>query len=510
MSRFSREDVGGVARSQSSRRRFLQGGGVALGGLAVAGVPRAAAAGGLPQAGGADPGAAERRGRTRFGIGYETWFMPGLGVFWTSPEAIPVLGRYRSDDPAVITQHAKWIMDAGIDFVLIDWSNNLGGNWSNGTAGQIIAGTQAVFQTYATLPRHPQITLLLGLDNGQVGTPNFNAQIQLITERYLQNAAYRSMLVEHDGKPLLTVYTGPTFSPPPVYRSDTFTVRMMAAYFETTLNPGGAWTWVDRVPIVNGAFTLVSDFAATGLNGWSVDPAWRLTQGKTSGLTFATCQTASGSQQTGTITSPSFAIDQDVLTFNAVGVDPSPVINPSAGSRNLFFLRDAGTKEELRFAEPPGSPDTFTLTQWDVRDLSGRQVVFQAVNGNTGGFLGFFGLAQQRGEQMAAPFGLPGQTGYRAPDAYPRVSGGYWMRFMSTAFDYEPEFVIVQQWNEFQAVDQYSPELSNDIEPTVVSQLAGADSDGWGSYYLDLTTEVIRQYRQGVSFPQVQLDTRYP
>jgi len=32
----------------------------------------------------------------------------------------------------------------------------------------------------------------------------------------------------------------------------------------------------------------------------------------------------------------------------------------------------------------------------------------------------------------------------------------------------------------------------------------------WGSYYLDLVTELSKQYRSGVGFPAVMLDTRYP
>ncbi len=69
---------------------------------------------------------------------------------------------------------------------------------------------------------------------------------------------------------------------------------------------------------------------------------------------------------------------------------------------------------------------------------------------------------------------------------------------------------MIQQWNEFSAPDQYGIEESNDIEPTNITTLAGTHSDGWGTYYLNLTTELISQYRQGSAFPGVMLDTRYP
>lgn len=499
------------------RRSLLRAAGLAVGaGVAVdvSGMTRAKAA---PAA----PPRASRRA-TKFGIGYETWFVPGVtSVDWTSPEAKPVLGFYRSDDPAVITQHAKWITRSGIDFILVDWSNNLGGNWTNGIADAIIAATDKLFEVYATLAAHPQVTLLLGLDNGQVGTTNFNAQIDLITQHYLNNSTYSRMLVQHDGKPLLSVYTGPTFQPPSAYTSDTFTVRMMGAYMETTLNPTGAWSWLDRVPVVNGPVTLISDFASDGLSGWNADPAWRITTGTTNttfpdpppSVSYATMQPASGaSQQTGTITSPPFVISEDAITFKAIGTDPIPTLDTtiSTGSRNLFFLKDAATGEVLRSAEPSQTTAAFAMRQWSVRELRGRNVVFQAVNASSAAWIGFFGLAQQRNEQIAAAFSNAGQTGFLAPDAYPRNSGGYFMRFMDMVFGYEPEIAIIQQWNEFNAPDQYSPALSNDIEPTVVTKLAGDQSDGWGNYYLNLTTEVIEQYRKGLAVPRAALDTRYP
>ena len=60
------------------------------------------------------------------GMYYETWFGPppaniwGLNCNWGTPK----LGKYESADPKIIDQHTEWMVDAGIDFVCIDWSNN--------------------------------------------------------------------------------------------------------------------------------------------------------------------------------------------------------------------------------------------------------------------------------------------------------------------------------------------------------------------------------------------------
>jgi len=61
----------------------------------------------------------------RVGIAYTTWLREG---FWNPDDVwtFPTIGPYRSDDRSVIRQHATWLADAGVDFIWIDWSNNLG------------------------------------------------------------------------------------------------------------------------------------------------------------------------------------------------------------------------------------------------------------------------------------------------------------------------------------------------------------------------------------------------
>ena len=40
---------------------------------------------------------------------------------------IPVLGMYSSFHPGVARQHAFWMVEAGVNCILVDWSNNLWG-----------------------------------------------------------------------------------------------------------------------------------------------------------------------------------------------------------------------------------------------------------------------------------------------------------------------------------------------------------------------------------------------
>lgn len=517
-------------RSQLGRRTFLLGSAAAGGAVVATTAPLPARAAEAARV--ADLGPAARRRdqaspgrRTRIGIGYETWFD---AVGWTRPEAEPVLGRYSSQDRSVIRQHATWMTYAGLDHVLVDWSNNLGGNWLNGTAEKIIAGTDTLLQVYAAMAARdrPDVTLLLGLDDGSVDTDHFRAQVERIKEKYLRDPAYRRLLVQHDGKPLLTIYTGARPTPPPTWHDDDFTVRWMGAYREIVLNPGGQWSWLDRVAYANGAEHPIADFASDALKGWTSTGAWTVSTFKTHqalrldiSTTAATTKPGEGAdQKTGTLTSPAFTVTQRAISFNAIGFDMSSGADlTSLAQRNVFLLRDAKTNAILRHTTPPGDEDRFYPRQWNVGDLVGRSVRFQAVNNSTAGgstgWMGFTGPVQQRAEQMTA---VVSNGGNEAPGAYlnwdrhNRNSGANLVEMIAQAFVYEPELLLVQQWNEFGRPDQYSVAGSNDIEPTRVTRLAGAESDGWGYYYLKLVRDLVDQYRRGRAFPAVSLDTRYP
>jgi hypothetical protein len=465
------------------------------------------------------------RRHTQIGIGYETWFD---AVGWTRPEAEPILGRYSSLDEKVIRQHASWITYAGIDHIIVDWSNNLGANWTNGTAEKIIAGTDKLFDVYSTMraSERPQITILVGIDNGKAGTTNFQAQIEQIKTKYLDDARYKGLLVRHEGRPLLTIYTGARTTAPPSWSDQAFTVRWMGAFREIVLNPGGQWSWVDRLAYANGPETPISTFDSTQFAGWSADSSWRVGTVKTQPAfnisldqIIATSEPVNGAgQSTGKLTSPVLTITERFLSFNAIGFDMSAGADLSTlEGRNVYLLKDAATGQILRTATPPGDPTRMYVRQWNVGDLMGRRVVFQAVNNSSaGGGLGWFGfsaLVQQRPEQVTAVVANGGNEApgsYANWDSHNRNSGAYLVEMMAGAFKIEPEFLVIQQWNEFGRPDQYGVASSNDIEPTKITRLAGSDSDGWGFYYLKLVRDIVDQYRAGAAFPSVALDTRYP
>ena len=66
------------------------------------------------------------------------------------------------------------------------------------------------------------------------------------------------------------------------------------------------------------------------------------------------------------------------------------------------------------------------------------------------------------------------------------------------AFKYKPHFLFVDQWNEFEPPDQYNTNLSNDMEPTLMTEKDDPRPSSWGFYYFDLTREEIAAYHRAL------------
>lgn len=314
--------------------------------------------------------------RHAVGMEYEPWFSP-LNLHWQSAEAVPLLGRYSSADTAVLRQHALWLDRAGIDFVLVDWSNNLWGKtaWAQRAPNvdQIVANTTVLLHTYAAMRAQglptPQVTLLLGLDNGpHTTTTALNEEMAWIDQHYVRNPRYRGLWVRYRGKPLLLLFNGggPAVltGQPPVSTAH-FTVRWMASQLQANhLQTAGYWSWMDG----------------------SVHP---------------------------------------VLTGHA------------------------------------GRPEALTVTP--------------------------------------AFFGSGGWTGSQALG---RLGGTTYLREFAVARRDRPRFLLINQFNEFAGqsrsaavhVDTYTEQLSDDIEPTSLSDCGYASCGGWGFYYLNLTRALVRMY----------------
>lgn len=206
------------------------------------------------------------------GLAYTTWHQttawdrvgqpnhekrPWKGV-WGTPE----LGFYRSDDPAVIRRHAEWIAGAGVDFIFVDWSNNVNHTPGGSSKGHqfIEDSTTRLLEEYAVLERRPRVVIMLGtaghpeaLTDGRL--PRKADQVH---RDYVQNPRFRPLMQDYLGKPLLMVYTStPTpygIKAPPQWNDARFTVRWVTGFLTeqrgllgpNKLSKLGYWSWEDR------------------------------------------------------------------------------------------------------------------------------------------------------------------------------------------------------------------------------------------------------------------------
>jgi hypothetical protein len=182
---------------------------------------------------------------------------PWKGV-WGEPE----LGYYRSDDVAVIRKHAAWMSSAGVDFIFLDWSNNVDHTPGGKSKGhQFIEDTTTkLLEEYDALKQSPRIVIMLGTAGHPEGLTDGRLQKKAdqVHREYVQNPRFRPLMQDYLGKPLLMIYTDtPTpygIKSPPQWDDPRFTVRWVTGYLteqrglrDAQLRSRlGYWSWEDR------------------------------------------------------------------------------------------------------------------------------------------------------------------------------------------------------------------------------------------------------------------------
>ncbi len=245
----------------------------------------------------AGPKVKERDASQRLvGISYHTWFPP---VHWNETWGRPVLGHYDSADEFTIRQHALWFLEAGVDFLILDWSNNLHAADSP-ELQQIEAATQKVVDVYAGFDKGPKLAFLLGIDSDPANLENgaLQRKADQVYDTFIANPRYAKRMQTYQDKPLLLIYVG-TPSPwqdrLPPWDDARFTVRWLTAFLSdqpALLSPQGAcslgyWSWWERTPQPYTVFegrpeSMALSAAYTGPGGWKDDAA----RGRRDGQTF--------------------------------------------------------------------------------------------------------------------------------------------------------------------------------------------------------------------------------
>jgi hypothetical protein len=213
---------------------------------------------------------------------------------WRRVWGTPELGFYSSSDRAVIRQHAAWIQDAGVDFVWVDWSNNIDyipGKTENLVGQSIIERSTAVlFQEYAALESRPKISIFLGVTGAHdaVADGRLQRKADQVYDQYVSHPKYGPMLQEYLGKPLLVVYADTPscrHDGLPDWNDDRFTVRWMTGFVteqhslqgKGLISKYGYWSWEERgkqtVTIHEGSPESIVVVASWRMQGTGPDDA---------------------------------------------------------------------------------------------------------------------------------------------------------------------------------------------------------------------------------------------
>ncbi len=239
------------------------------------------------------------------GMAYTLWMDQ---QHWRNSWGKPQLGSYDSRDRRVIRQHAEWLADAGVDFVWLDWSNNINydpsKSWKGGRQDLIEDATAILFDEYTRLEKRPKISIFIGVTGRPeaVNDGRLQKKADQVYEMYAANPRYRPLLQDHLGKPLLVVYVN-TPSPwqkgVPNWDDERFTVRWMTGYVtqqkglinRDRVSKYGYWSWEDRgmqsYSIFDGNPEAMVVCAATREQAKAGEPNHIPAEGRCEGVTFS-------------------------------------------------------------------------------------------------------------------------------------------------------------------------------------------------------------------------------
>ena len=170
------------------------------------------------------------------------WFGGEFNCTWGEP----AIGYYLDDDPAAIDQHTDWLVWAGVDAVLFDWTNNCGSN----NLG-VERGTYAFCDRQAVRKRAGKPFVRYAVHTGQcMGTgpgcsiPEGPLMPQKVDQVYNDLLVKRDpdLYFKHEGKPLVCVGFLPQCEA--IVRAKFAKEKRFTVRFLTIFNNGkDVWGW---------------------------------------------------------------------------------------------------------------------------------------------------------------------------------------------------------------------------------------------------------------------------
>ncbi len=221
-------------------------------------------------------------------IEWEPWFTQ-LNCGWQTANGQPIVGYYDSFNLDVLRQHCIWMVEAGINLLIVDWTNNLWDkkhfNERSPGVDELIKATGATLEAYYNLAKEgipvPKLILLPGLNNGpSAAMTAINEQQRFAYDSWVKPGKYKDLWFEYEGKPLIITFnagglgaiTGATEPPD----ESQWTIRYMTSQLQDSdMGAKGYWSWMDGamdpVPTINQkgeveALTVTPAFFCGG--GW--------------------------------------------------------------------------------------------------------------------------------------------------------------------------------------------------------------------------------------------------
>ncbi len=236
-------------------------------------------------------------------IEWEPWFTVH-NLDWQTGQGQPVVGYYDSYNLDVIRQHCIWMVEAGVNILIVDWTNNLWGkkHWSERGphVDELAKATEVTLEAYYNLAKEgipvPKLVLLPGFCNGPKTTmAAINEQQRFVYDSWVKPGKYKDLWLEYEGKPLIITFNG---AGPDLLKNEEpadesqWTIRYMTSQLQATdLGQKGYWSWMDGVmdpvPTINQkgeveALTVTPAFFNGGEGGWLAPGA----RGRLGGSTF--------------------------------------------------------------------------------------------------------------------------------------------------------------------------------------------------------------------------------
>lgn len=192
------------------------------------------------------------------GVAYSTWFPPQS---WSSVWGKPTLGHYNSSNTSTIKQHIQWLTDAGVDYVMIDWTNNI--NYIKGTNDGNIQyveeATDVFFDVLNQMHSNLKVVIAIGTDSPDAFFDGrMKRKLDQVYSDYISNSTYKNYYQLYQGKPLVTLYAGtPAFynRKLPPFTDSRVNLKFFTGFlssqpllFDVTTNVSkyGYWSWWER------------------------------------------------------------------------------------------------------------------------------------------------------------------------------------------------------------------------------------------------------------------------